>query len=81
MLGVGPIAVAAVTVLVLVLPSPAAPVAVVGVVAISVRLFSPDVSPGRALEVLGLPVLVGLFAVAVGLGTLGGAWSDPTNLL
>lgn len=80
-LGVGLIAVVAVTVLVLVLRSPAAPVAAVGVVAVSVRSFSPDVSPRRALGVLGLPVLVGLFGVAVALGTLGRAWSGPANLL
>jgi len=80
-LGVGMIAVVAVTVLVLVLRSPAAPVAVVGVVAVGVRSFSPDVSPRRALGVLGLPVLVGLFGVAVALGALGRAWSGPANLL
>jgi arsenical pump membrane protein len=71
----------AVTVLVLVLRSPAAPVAAVGAVAVGIRSFSPDVSPRRALEVLGLPVLVGLFGVAVALGTLGRAWSGPANLL
>jgi arsenical pump membrane protein len=80
-LGVGLIAVVAVTVLVLVLRSPAAPVAAVGVVAVSVRSFSKDVSPRRALRVLGLPVLVGLFGVAVALGTLGRVWSGPANLL
>jgi arsenical pump membrane protein len=80
-LGVGLIAVVAVTVLVLVLRSPAAPVAAVGLVAVGVRSFSSEVSPRRALGVLGLPVLVGLFGVAVALGTLGRAWSGPANLL
>jgi len=80
-LGVGLIAVVAVTVLVLVLRSPAAPVAAVGVVAVSLRSFSSEVSPRRALGVLGLPVLVGLFGVAVALGTLGRAWSGPADLL
>ncbi len=79
--GVGLIAVVAVTVLVLVLRSPAGPVAAVGMVAVSVRAFSSEVSPRRALGVLGLPVLVGLFGVAVALGTLGRAWSGPENLL
>ncbi len=79
--GIGLSAVAAVTVLVIVLRSPAAPVAIVGVLAVSLRSFSPDVSPRRALGVLGLPVLVGLFGVAVALGTLGRAWSGPANLL
>jgi len=31
--------------------------------------------------VLGAPVLVGLFGVAVALGTLGRAWSGPADLL
>ena len=80
-LGVGVIAVVAVTVLVLVLRSPAAPVAAVGVVAATHRSFSSQMSPRRALGVLGLPVLVGLFGVAVALGTLGRAWSGPESLL
>ncbi len=80
-LGIGLAAVMAVTVLVLILRAPAAPVAAVGVLAVGVRSFSPDGSPRRALGVLGLPVLVGLFGVAVTLGTLGRAWSGPANLL
>jgi arsenical pump membrane protein len=80
-LGVGLIAVVAVTVLVLVLRSPAAPVAAVGVVAVAARSLSSAVSPRRALGVLGLPVLVGLFGVADALGTLGRAWSGPETLL
>ena len=80
-LGVGLVAIAAVTVLVLVLRSPAVPVALVGLAAISIRSFSPDISPRGSLETLGLPVLVGLFGVAVALGTLGRTWSGPANLL
>jgi arsenical pump membrane protein len=38
-------------------------------------------APGAALEVLGLPVLVGLFGLAVALGTLGRTWSGPASLL
>ena len=34
-----------------------------------------------AVEVLGAPVLVGLFGVAVALGTLGRVWSAPATLL
>jgi arsenical pump membrane protein len=34
-----------------------------------------------ALEVVGLPVLVGLFGVAVALGAAGRAWSGPARLL
>jgi arsenical pump membrane protein len=79
--GVGLVAVVAVTALVLFLPSPAPAVAAVGVVAVIVRSFSSDVSPRRAWGALGLPVLVGLFGVAVALGTLGRAWAGPANLL
>jgi arsenical pump membrane protein len=35
----------------------------------------------RVLDVLGLPVLVGLFGIAVTLGTLGRVWSGPAELL
>ena len=35
----------------------------------------------HATDVLGVPVLVGLFAVAVALGTLGRVWSGPADLL
>jgi arsenical pump membrane protein len=80
-LGVGLIAVMAVTVSVLVLRSPAAPVAAIGVVVVVVRAFSAAVSSRRVLGILGLPVLVGLFGIAVSLGTLGRAWSGPADLL
>ena len=80
-LGVGLIATVSVTVLVLALKAPAAPVAAVGVVAVGFRSFSPGIPPKRALGVLGLPVLLGLFGVAVALGTLARAWSGPANLL
>ena len=39
-------------------------------------------APARAaLRVLGVPVLVGLFGLAVALGTLGRSWSGPATLL
>ena len=80
-IGVGLCAVAAVTVLVLVLRTPALPVAAVGLGAVSLRAVRRQWSPGTALEVLGLPVLLGLFGLAVALGTLGRAWSGPASLL
>jgi arsenical pump membrane protein len=95
-LGVGLVAIAAVTVLVVALRAPAVPVAVVGVVALLARwarpgpqaeaavAFSrsrPPVTPGAAVQALGLPVLAGLFGLAVGLGALGRAWSGPATLL
>ncbi len=80
-LGVGLVAVVTVTVFVIVLRSPAAPVAAVGVVATVIRSCSSEASTGRALGVLGFPVLVGLFGVAVALGTVGRTWSGPATLL
>jgi len=79
--GLGMMGVAAAVVLVVVLPSPALPVAVVGVVAAGIRLVRGRRHPNRVLEILGLPVLIGLLGVAVALGTLGRAWSGPAHLL
>ncbi len=39
------------------------------------------VSPRAALDILGVPVLVALFGLAVALGTLGRSWSGPATLL
>ena len=83
-LGVGLVAIAAVTVLVLTLHAPALPVAAVGVAAVLFRLVrrrGGEASPRAALRILGLPVLVGLFGLAVALGTLGRTWSGPATLL
>jgi arsenical pump membrane protein len=79
--GIGLAAVATAVLLVLVLRSPAIPVLVVGVIAVAVRLGQGRERSARVVEVLGLPVLVGLLGVAVALGTLGRAWSGPTHLL
>ena len=89
MLGVGLVAIVVVTVLVVALRAPALPVAAVGVVAVLVRAGrSGDETTGgardrgpAALQVLGVPVLVGLFGLAVALGTLGRTWSGPATLL
>jgi arsenical pump membrane protein len=78
---VGMVAIAAVTALVLVLRSPALPVAAVGVAAVALRVARGHLHPARALDRLELPVLVGLFGVAVSLGTLGRAWSGPVHAL
>ena len=80
-LGLGLAAVAAATVLVLVLRSPALPVAAVGVIATGTRLATGRKRLGHVADVLGLPLLTGLFGVAVALGTLGRAWSGPATLL
>src|ERR1700728_3547132 len=80
-LGLGLVAIAVVTVLVLALRSPALPVAIVGVVAIGLRVVSGRERIRHVSSVLGIPLLVGLFGVAVALGTLGRVWSGPGTLL
>ena len=83
-LGAGLVAIAAVTVLVVTLRSPAIPVAAVGVGVVLFRSWrrpSSGTAPDAALRILGLPVLVGLFGLAVALGTLGRTWSGPATLL
>jgi arsenical pump membrane protein len=80
-LGLGLLAVVAATLLVLILRSPALPVAAVGAVAIGIRLVAGNHQPGHVIAVLGVPTLVGLFGVAVALGTLGRVWDGPSTLL
>ena len=82
-LGVGLAAIVAATILVIVIRSAALPVFVIGVAAASVRLAQgrDEISLGRIWRVLEMPVLAGLFGVAVALGTLGRAWSGPAVLL
>lgn len=80
-LGLGLLAVVVAAVLVLVLHSPALPVAVVGVVAMGIRLLGGKDQPGHVVRILGVPLLVGLFGAAVALGTLGRVWAGPSVLL
>jgi arsenical pump membrane protein len=77
----GALAVLLAVILVVTLRSPAVPVLIVGVVAVAVRTAQRRLSLWRAIDVLGLPVLVGLFGITVGLGTLGRLWSGPATLL
>jgi arsenical pump membrane protein len=80
-LGPGLVAVLAATVLVVLLHDPAIPVLALGVIVVAVRLANGREHPGRVAGVLGIPVLVALFGVAVALGSLGRTWSGPANLL
>jgi arsenical pump membrane protein len=80
-LGLGLVAVIAAAVLVLVLPSPALAVAAVGVIVVVWRLVTRAENLRNVFEVVGVPVLAGLFGVAVALGTLGRLWSGPATLL
>ncbi len=93
--GLGLLAVVTVTVLVVALHAPALPVVAVGTGAFLLRWLVPafgrsrttaasasgPTTPRHALELLGLPVLVGLFGVAVALGALGRAWNGPATML
>jgi arsenical pump membrane protein len=71
----------AATVLVVALRSPALPVAGVGILVAAIRLAARREHVDRVLDVLGLPVLIGLFGIAVALGTLGRSWSVPATVL
>ncbi|MGH9017765.1 MAG: SLC13 family permease, partial [Acidimicrobiales bacterium] len=79
--GAGLVAVVAVTVLVLGTPDPALPVAAVGLAAAALRVATGRTRLRAVADVLGLPVLVGLFGVAVALGALGRVWDGPATLL
>jgi arsenical pump membrane protein len=79
-LGLGLVAVVAATVVVVTLRNAAVPVSAIGVGVVSVRVASGREHPRHAAEVLGVPVLFGLFGVAVALGTLGRVWSGPAVL-
>jgi arsenical pump membrane protein len=80
-LGLGLVAVVAVIGLVVLLHSPAVPVAAVGVAVVVIRSLTGRNQRRDVLGFLGVPVLVGLFGVAVALGTLGRSWSGPAHLL
>jgi arsenical pump membrane protein len=80
-LGLGLVSVVVAAVLVVALRSPAIPVFAVGAVAIAIHLTRGRQHPRHVAGVLGLPVLVGLFGVAVALGTLGRVWTGPATLL
>jgi arsenical pump membrane protein len=80
-IGLGLGAIALVTVLVLVLGTPALPVLIVGIVVSVIRIAQRRIEVRRAVQVLGAPVLVGLFGVTVALGALGRGWNSPAHLL
>ena len=80
-LGLGLAAIIVSAVLVVGLSTPALPVFGVGVVAVGIRVLRGRERTQRVVDVLGVPLLVGLFGVAVALGTLGRAWSYPANAM
>jgi hypothetical protein len=70
-LGLGLVTVAVAALLAVGLHNAAIPVAVIGLLAVSTRIIAGKEDVRHAADVLGVPVLVGLFGVAVALGTLG----------
>jgi arsenical pump membrane protein len=81
LVGAGLIAMVAATICVVVLRSPAVPVAAIGLGTVAVKARSSVGQARRAFETLSLPILAGLFGVAVALGTLGRVWPGPSQLL
>jgi arsenical pump membrane protein len=79
--GLGLTAVVASAVLVLLLAKPALPVAAVGASVVVIRFATGRMNAERVLRVLGAPLLLGLFGVAVALGAAGRDWSGPARLL
>ncbi len=69
------------TAAVVVLRAPAVPVVAVGLAAVAARGRQRKVAARDAFAVAGLPVLAGLFGIAVALGALGRVWSGPAVLL
>jgi len=58
-----------------------AAVAAIGVAAAGIRLAQRRVTFAQVREVLGVPVLIGLFGVAVALGAVGRAWAGPAQFI
>lgn len=79
--GAGLVGIVAVVVLVLTVNSPAPEVAAAGAVVAVLAGARGRISWSDAMRTLDLPVLVGLFGVAVGLGSLGRVWTGPATVL
>ncbi len=79
--GVGALAIAAAVAAMLAISSPSLVVAVIGLAAAAVRVLGRSLKPQRVVEVLNLPVLVGLMGLATAVGALGRLWSGPSTLL
>jgi arsenical pump membrane protein len=79
--GLGVVGVLAATLLSIALSSPAIPVVVVGVVLTAVRMIQRRLTFRSAGETLGGTVLLGLYGLAVAMGTLGRVWAYPAHLL
>jgi arsenical pump membrane protein len=80
-IGFGAIAIVAVTVIVLLVRDPAVAVFCVGALAALASAVKHHDRLARVIDVLGPAILVGLFGIAVALGTAGRAWGGPAIAL
>lgn len=80
-IGVGALGIVGATAAVLLVSNPSVWVAVLGILAVSWQVMRGRDSAPYLLNVLGLPTLLGLFGLAVGLGALGRGWTAPAMLL
>jgi arsenical pump membrane protein len=80
-IGLGLAAVVAVVILVVAVRSPAPAVGGVGAFVVLLALARRRLAPADVLRILDLPVLVGLFGLAVALGALGRDWAGPAVAL
>ncbi len=80
-IGVGALAICAVTVIVLVVRSPAISVFGIGLFAATVSSAKHRSRISSLIETLGPATLVGLFGIAVALGSAGRAWDGPALAL
>ncbi len=79
--GVGAFAVLAAVLAVVLLSNAAVPVALIGLLAVGWHLAHRRVEFHEVMAVVGPGALIGLFAIATALGTLGRAWSFPSQAL
>ena len=80
-IGVGTVAVVAAVLAVIFLANAALPVALIGLMAVGWHLARRRVALRDVAAVVGPGTLIGLFATAVALGTIGRVWSLPSQLL
>jgi arsenical pump membrane protein len=80
-IGAGLVAILTATVLVLVLADPALPVLGLGVAAASSQVALRRLPVGAAVRALNIPLLLGVFVLAVGLGAVARVWGAPGKLV
>ncbi|MHB1712943.1 MAG: SLC13 family permease [Acidimicrobiales bacterium] len=79
--GAGMVGVVGAAAFVLVLPDPALPVLLLGVAVLAVQLGADRLTPASAARSANPAILGGLFALAVGVGTLARLWGVPGRLI